>query len=340
VTSPTDYPVNDGSFRNLKVVLPLGSIVSAVRPAPMRWWMTFPMTVVDTIFKALSKAVPDQVIAGHHADLCVAMLDGFYPDTGKLFITSFGPLGGGWGAKRGEDGVSATVCINDGDTHNYPNEQFEAKYPVMVESLSLITDSGGPGRYRGGLGVETVVQALSDFNVNTSIERAVCLPWGLEGGLEATGNEVLLRRDGVVQADMPNAKVFRAKVKAGDAYILRSGGGGGFGSPLERPAERVQHDVGEGYVSLNAARDYYGVVLDADTLAIEEESTNRQRKTLVEVHRKRVADQSRPPQRIERKQLETMAPGHPAVRCLLPSCCGRWHVPRGFEAVEVMLGDR
>jgi N-methylhydantoinase B len=120
VTSPTDYPVNDGSFRNLKVVLPPGSIVSAVRPAPMRWWMTFPMTVVDTIFKALSKAIPDQVIAGHHADLCVALLDGFYADTGKLFITSFGPLGGGWGAKRGEDGVSATVCINDGDTHQQP----------------------------------------------------------------------------------------------------------------------------------------------------------------------------------------------------------------------------
>jgi N-methylhydantoinase B len=176
ITSPTDYPVNDGSFRNLKVILPPGSIVSAVRPAPMRWWMTFPMTVVDTIFKALSKAVPDQVIAGHHADLCVAMLDGFYPDTGKLFITSFGPLGGGWGAKRGEDGVSATVCINDGDTHNSPNEQFEAKFPVMVESLSLISDSGGPGLYRGGLGVETVVQALFDFNINTSIERAVCLP--------------------------------------------------------------------------------------------------------------------------------------------------------------------
>ncbi len=335
VTSPTDYPVNDGSFRNLKVVLPPGSIVSAVRPAPMRWWMTFPMTVVDTIFKALSKAIPDQVIAGHHADLCVALLDGFYPDSGKLFITSLGPLGGGWGAKRAEDGVSATVCINDGDTHNSPSEQFEAKYPVMVESLSLIADSGGPGRYRGGLGVETVVQALSDFNVNTSIERAVCLPWGLEGGLEGTGNEMLLRRDGVVADDVPNAKVFRAKVKAGDAYVLRSGGGGGFGSPLERPPERVQHDVRQGYVSIAAARDYYGVVLDPDTLAIDEAATKRQREQLAEVHRRRVAEQSEAPRRIERKQLDTMPPGHLAIRCLLPSCCGRWHVPRGFEAVEV-----
>jgi N-methylhydantoinase B len=336
VTSPTDYPVNDGSFRNLKVVLPPGSIVSAVRPAPMRWWMTFPMTVVDTIFKALSKAIPDQVIAGHHADLCVALLDGFHADTGKLFITSFGPLGGGWGAKRGEDGVSATVCINDGDTHNSPNEQFEAKYPVMVESLSLITDSGGPGRHRGGLGVETVVQALTDFNVNTSIERAVCLPWGLEGGLEGTGNEMLLRRDGVIDDDVPNAKVFRARVKSGDAYVLRSGGGGGFGSPLERPAESVQHDVRQGYVSVEAARDYYGVVLDPDTLAVDGAATALLRAQLVEVHRKRVAGQSEAPRRIERKTLDTMPPGHLSIRCLLPSCCGLWHAPRGFEAVEVI----
>ena len=336
ITSPTDYPVNDGSFRNLKVILPPGRIVSAVRPAPMRWWMSFPMTVVDTIFKAMSQAIPDQVIAGHHADLCVALLDGHAADTGKLFITSFGPLGGGWGAKRGEDGVSATVCINDGDTHNSPNEQFEAKYPVMVESLSLIQDSGGPGLYRGGLGVETVVQAISDWNVNAQIERAVCLPWGLEGGLEGTGNEMLMRRDGAVLDDVPNAKLFRAKVKAGDAFVLRSGGGGGFGSPLERPAEQVQHDVRQGYVSLAAASDYYGVVLDAETFEIDQVATERQRRDLTEVHRERVSRQGEIPQRIERKTLESLPEGHLAIRCLLPSCCGRWHLPRGFEATEIM----
>jgi N-methylhydantoinase B len=266
----------------------------------------------------------------------VVMLDGFYADTNKLFITSFGPLGGGWGAKRAEDGMSATVCINDGDTHNSPNEQFEAKYPILVESLSLIRDSGGPGRHRGGLGVETVVQALTDFNVNSSIERAVCLPWGLEGGLEGTGNEMLMRRDGAVHDDVPNAKVFRAKVKAGDAYVLRSGGGGGFGSPLERPEEDVQHDVRQGYVSLEAARDYYGVMLDRETLEIDRAATARQRAKLVDTHRERIAAQAEAPRRIERKELEQMPPGHLAIRCLLPSCCGRWHVPRGlFEAVEV-----
>ncbi|MFZ0422841.1 MAG: hydantoinase B/oxoprolinase family protein [Xanthobacteraceae bacterium] len=335
VTSPTDYPINDGSFRNLKVILPPGRIVSAVRPAPMRWWMTFPMTVVDTIFKALAKAIPDQIIAGHHADLCVATLDGFHPDTQRLFITSFGPLGGGWGAKRSEDGVAATVCINDGDTHNSPNEQMEAKFPVLVESLSLRADSGGPGRHRGGLGVETIVRARNDFNVNTSIERAVCLPWGLEGGLEGAGNEMLMRRDDVVNDDVPNAKVYRARVKAGDAFILRSGGGGGFGSPLERPPQDVQHDVRQGYVTLKAANDYYGVVLAPETLAIDVAATDDERRQLVEVHRRRVAEQSEPPRKIDRKTLDTMPAGHLAIRCLLPSCCGRWHMPSGFEAVEV-----
>src|SRR5215510_6708734 len=72
LTSPTDYPINDGSFRSLKTIVPPGRVVSATRPAPMRWWMTYPMTIVDTVFKALSTAIPDSVIAGHHADLLIA----------------------------------------------------------------------------------------------------------------------------------------------------------------------------------------------------------------------------------------------------------------------------
>ena len=175
VTSPTDYPINDGSFRNLKVILPPGRIVSAVRPAPMRWWMTFPMTVVDTIFKALANAIPDQIIAGHHADLCVATLDGFHPDTQRLFITSFGPLGGGWGAKRSEDGVAATVCINDGDTHNSPNEQMEAKFPVLVESLRCARISAVPAvTAAGSASKRSCRRATNSTSIPASSARCVC----------------------------------------------------------------------------------------------------------------------------------------------------------------------
>ena len=277
LTSPTDYPINDGSFRSLKTIVPPGRVVSATRPAPMRWWMTYPMTIVDTVFKALSTAIPDSVIAGHHADLLIATCHGINPRAQEFFIANFGPLGGGWGAKRSEDGVSATVCINDGDTHNGPNEQAEAKFPLVVESYALVPDSGGAGRHRGGLGVERVVRARTNLTMNTQIERAHCRPWGLDGGLDGTGNSVALRLGGAWKTDFPNAKVLVAQLKPGDAFRVRSGGGGGYGSPFERPVVEVQADVRQGYVSAAAAADLYGVVIDPDTLEPDLVATERLR---------------------------------------------------------------
>jgi len=273
LTSPTDYPINEGSFRSLKTIVPPGRVISATRPAPMRWWMTFPMTIVDTVFKALAPAIPDRVIAGHHADLLIAQIHGFNPRTSEFFIGNFGPLGGGWGAKRSEDGVSGTVCINDGDTHNSPNEQLEAKFPLVIERYALVPDSGGAGRHRGGLGVERVVRARTDITLNTQIERAHCRPWGLDGGRDGQGNAVALRFDNQWKTEFPNAKVLVAHIKAGDAFRLRSGGGGGYGSPLERPIEDVREDVRQGYVSVHEAAELYGVVIDAETFAVNEGAT-------------------------------------------------------------------
>jgi N-methylhydantoinase B len=263
LTSGTDYPVNDGSFRNLKVIMPMGRVISAERPFPMRVWMTYPMTVIDTVFKALAPAIPDRAIAGHHADLVFPNIHGIHPAEGKLFIVGIGPLGGGWGAKRNEDGVSVTVCINDGDTHNSPSEQLEAKYPVLVERYSIREDSSGPGRTRGGLGAEMVVQALSPFSLTTRIDRMHCKPWGLEGGGEAAGNSIGIRRNGRWEMDLPNAKIFNVRLNRGDAYMMQSGGGGGFGDPLERDPELVAEDVREGYVTRAVAQNTYGVVLTA-----------------------------------------------------------------------------
>ena len=277
LTSPTDYPINDGSFRNLQTIIPAGRIVSAQKPAPMRWWMTFPMTIVDTVFRALSPAIPDRVIAGHHADLIIAMFNGFNPATSEFFIAFVGPSGGGWGAKSGEDGVSATICMNDGDTHNSPCEQLEAKYPVLFNRHALRPDSGGAGRHRGGLGLENEVQALADITVNTQIDRVHCRPWGLDGGLDAAGNSVAVQLDGAWHADFPNAKVLTARLRSGDAFTMRSGGGGGFGVPSERPVERVLHDVRQGYVSVEAAARDYGVVCDPVTLAVDAEATAKRR---------------------------------------------------------------
>jgi N-methylhydantoinase B len=280
IASPTDYPINDGSFRSLKAIVPPGRIVSAVRPAPMRWWMTFPMTIVDTVFKALEPAIPDRVIAGHHADLLAASFYGINPANRELFIGNFGPLGGGWGAKRSEDGLSGVVCINDGDTHNSPNEQIETKFPVVVERYALIPDSGGAGKYRGGLGLERVTRARTPMTFGSQIDRAHCKPWGLDGGLEATGNAIALRLDGRWKEDFPNAKVMIAPLKPGDEFRLRSGGGGGYGPPWQRDIAAVRDDVKQGYVSAKAARDLYGVAIDPETLVVDEAETARLRDTL------------------------------------------------------------
>ncbi|HEY6995879.1 MAG TPA: hydantoinase B/oxoprolinase family protein [Xanthobacteraceae bacterium] len=277
LTSPTDYPINDGSFRSLKTVVPPGRVISAVRPAPMRWWMTYPMTIVDTVFKALAPAIPERVIAGHHADLLASSFHGINNKTSEFFIGSFGPLGGGWGAKRNEDGVSGTVCINDGDTHNSPNEQAEFKFPIVVERYALVPDSGGAGRRRGGLGVERVVRARSHMVVNNQSDRAHCRPWGLDGGLEGAGNAVELRVGGQWKTDFPNAKVLVAQLKPGDAFKIRSGGGGGYGDPLERPIDEVREDVRQGYVTVKSAAELYGVVLDPDTFEVDLAATEQLR---------------------------------------------------------------
>ncbi len=277
LTTPTNYPLNEGSFRTLKVVMPAGTIVSAVRPAPLQNWMSFPMTVIDTIFKALAPAIPDRVIAGHHADLVIAQLHGVSPTDNSLFITHVGPVGGGWGAKSAEDGVSVTVCINDGDTHNTPSEQVESKFPLLIERYELRADSGGAGRRRGGLGADYVVQALCPMQLNTRIERKYCPPWGLYDAGAGAGNSVELRVDGVWQENPSNAKLFAYRLKKGDAFMIRSGGGGGFGEPKMRDIERVARDVVEGYVSAEAAAAHYGVVVDPASGQVDKAASARLR---------------------------------------------------------------
>ena len=262
---PGDYPINDGGFRPLKVILPPGTVVSAVHPAPYRVWMTYPMTVVDTIFKALAPAIPERVIAGHHADLLTANINGIHPRDGRLWLYLGGLIGGGWGAKSDEDGVNGTICMNDGDTHNGPSEQVENKFPLLVRRYALREDSGGAGRFRGGLGTEVEVEALAPMNYMTRSDRVVNPPWGLHGGKDAKGNRIAIRRKDGELTVFPNGKVDTKLVK-GDVYIMSSGGGGGFGDPKQREIEALRRDVRQGYVSLESAWKDYGVRFDPKTL--------------------------------------------------------------------------
>jgi N-methylhydantoinase B len=262
---PGDYPINDGGFRPLKVILPPGTVVSALHPAPYRVWMTYPMTVVDTIFKALAPAIPDRVIAGHHADLLTANINGIHPRDGRLWLYLGGLIGGGWGAKSDEDGMNGTICMNDGDTHNGPSEQVENKFPLLVHRYALREDSGGAGRWRGGLGTEVEVEALAPINYMTRSDRVVNPPWGLAGGKHAKGNRIAIRRQNENETIFPGGKV-DTRLAKGERYIMSSGGGGGFGDPRERPLEALRRDVRQGYVSLESAWKDYGVRFDPQTL--------------------------------------------------------------------------
>jgi N-methylhydantoinase B len=249
----------------------------------MRWWMTIPQTVVDTIFKALAPACPERVLAGSHDDLCAGGAYGYIdPRTGNVSIgsgASVGLAGGGWGAKFDEDGMSATVCVNDGDTHNTPIEASEAKAPVVCVQRALRPDSGGPGRFRGGLGVVQQIELQTPAMYQSQIERTQCPPWGLLGGLDGLPNGVaLVRADGQIET-FPTGKVSPLRLNAGDGYMTQVGGGGGFYSPIERDPERVLADVRAGYVSLESAKRDYGVVVHQDgrrfTLDLEATATLR-----------------------------------------------------------------
>jgi N-methylhydantoinase B len=277
LTSPLDLPINEGQFRGLDIILPPGRVVSAVKPAAMRMWMTYPMTIVDTIFKALSPALPEQVMAGHHADLIVGRVNGRRPHDNSFYIYLGGLIGGGWGAKHDSDGMNATIAMNDGDTHNGPSEQVEAKYPLLVERYALRPDSGGAGKYRGGLGTEQVVQARADIRFNAQIDRVKCRPWGLFGGLPASGNGVAIHRFNKDEHNFPSGKAFNQVLHSGDAYILRSGGGGGFGSPLHRTLDALENDLRQGYVLREAAERDYGAVFVGGSLVLDHAATERRR---------------------------------------------------------------
>ncbi len=267
LTGPRDNPINDGSFRPLKVIVPPGTVVSAKHPAPMRVWMTYPMTVVDTIFKALAPAIPERVIAGHHADLVIANVNGIHPKDGRLWIYLGGLIGGGWGAKHDQDGVNVTVCMNDGDTHNGPSEQVENKFPLLVKHYRLRQDSGGAGEYRGGLGAECEVVSLSRVNYQTRVDRVKHPPWGLAGGKSALGNLIGVRRKDGSEELFASGKV-NMRLDAGESYTLRSGGGGGFGNPKKRTRTAVLRDLRLGYISEAAAKKDYGVVPTAAERAV------------------------------------------------------------------------
>ena len=196
LTGPLE-PVNEGSFRALKVIIPEGNIMMARYPAPMSGWSLIVPTVVDTIIKALGTAMRDRVPAGHHGLLGGSIVFfGVHPKTNRRFVVQ-SIEGGGWGGRPTEDGVSGTVSVCQGDVRNASIEGIELKCPVLVESRALRTDSGGAGKHRGGLGLDTCVRNLVDGRWNFDHpRREQCPPWGIWDGKAGTTGDFLLRLPG------------------------------------------------------------------------------------------------------------------------------------------------
>jgi N-methylhydantoinase B len=275
ITTP-EAPVNEGTFRGLKVEIQEGNFMMARHPAAMAGWGRALPTVVDTILKALADALPEKVPAAHMGVLGgPVVFFGTDPATGNRFVTQ-SIEGGGWGARPFEDGESATVSICQGDVRNAPVEKMELRWPVLVKRRELRRDSGGPGKYRGGLGLETEIRGLAEGSWTLAdTGRHEFPPWGLKGGKPGMASDSLMRKPG--EEEFEHVDVTRHLVPAGTEVILATAGGGGWGDPLEREPENVQFDAREGYVSLESARDDYGVVLDPETLTIDAEATARRR---------------------------------------------------------------
>lgn len=272
LTAPLEA-VNEGSFRALDVIIPEGNIMMARFPAPMSGWSAVIPTVVDTIIAALAPAMPDRVPAGHHGLLGGAVVFfGVHPQTGKRFVVQ-SLEGGGWGGRPMEDGESGTVSVCQGDVRNGSIEGIELKCPVLIEDRGLRKDSCGAGKYRGGLGLDVRVRNLVEGRWNFEhTKREHCPPWGLWNGKPGEFGGYLMRLPG--ESEFTLMRGAHVAVPIGAEAIVRTGGGGGWGDPLERDPAAVRNDVIEELISAHAALEDYGVVLDGkgnvDLAATEE----------------------------------------------------------------------
>ena len=161
LTSPR-REVNEGSFRALKVILPPGKLLSASGPRRSAAESSLP-TVLDTIFRALAPALPERIPAAHKGDMGGYAIFGMNSKTGRRYVCQ-NIIGGGWGGRPFEDGASAAVSMCQGDVKNTPIELQELYYPLLYECHALRTDSGGAGKFRGGIGVEVKVKPLENFS--------------------------------------------------------------------------------------------------------------------------------------------------------------------------------
>ncbi|WP_228546381.1 hydantoinase B/oxoprolinase family protein [Halegenticoccus tardaugens] len=258
ITTP-DEDSNEGQYEPLSVVAPEGNIFHATYPAPTFTIWTG-IVGIDVVYKALAKAVPDMIPAASGGDLCDIMVFGENPETGQQFVEALNE-GVGWGAAPNHDGANALMHISETMVQNVPIEVYENKAPLEISELKLRQDSGGAGKYRGGLGIQRDYEFTHSVGALSIVQKTKTDNWGLDCGEPGARNAVVLY-PGTEKEEWTG--MMRETFAAGEGLSNRSGGGAGRGNPFERDPEAVREDVIDEYVSREAAREEYGVAITED----------------------------------------------------------------------------
>ncbi len=221
-----DVPVNEGSLRPLHVIAPAATVVAAIAPAPVAGGnVETSQRIVDVLFGALAIALPGEIPAASQGTMNNLAMGGFDETRGRAFAY-YETMGGGAGARPGQDGASG-IHDHMSNTLNTPIEVLESEYPLRIATYRLRASSGGRGEFHGGEGIERVLQFLHPATVTILSERRVLAPYGLGGGPGSTGENMLSRAG--VSRQLAGKTTVRAE--SGDILTIRSPGGGGLTLP-------------------------------------------------------------------------------------------------------------
>jgi N-methylhydantoinase B len=270
-----DLPSNAGAYRAIDIVTREGSMLSAVYPnAVCNANIITTQRIVDVMMGALAQAIPDRIAAASSGTMNLLNIGGMDPRDGSYFqyIETYG---GGQGAGHDTTGMDA-VQNHMTNTRNAPVEAIEAAYPLRVETYGLVPDSEGPGEHRGGLGLRRALRMLGkEVQLTVSSDRARVPPWGLFGGQAAGMSRCLVVGPDGRETHLPSKVT--TYVDGDHVIVTETPGGGGWGSPRLRDPEAVRWDVLEGMVSVERAREIYGVAVDSQTMELDEAETRRLR---------------------------------------------------------------